>query len=153
MTSRTLTRCLAVCSLTLLALPALADPRFIVRTEVTPSGDGATIAIELACSVEYVGHNPIERGNRLRIQLDVTTLCNGAPPSVASSREMFRPLHAEKARLLELDYDGAAGGARVLTLSFSEDVTFDVFHAGVSDRLSIHVFPMAPVAAPPTPST
>lgn len=149
MAFRKKTATLALGLLALAALPALADSRFIVSTTVTPAGDSANITIELACNVEYVGHSPVERGNRLRIQLDVTAMCSGSPPSVAASRERFRPLRADAARLVELDYDGGAAGAQVLTLSFSEDLAFDIFHTGISDRLSIRVFPAAQAVVEP----
>lgn len=139
---------LAIGLLAFIEVPVLAESQFIVKTTVTPEDGAAEITIDLACNTEYIGHAPVKHGNRLRIQLDVTTMCSGSPPSVASKRELFRPLHADAAKLVELDYDGGTGGSQVLTLSFSEDVSFDVLHSGISDRLSIRVFLAPPVAVP-----
>jgi tetratricopeptide (TPR) repeat protein len=122
------------------AMSASAQSRFIVGTTITRADNSAEIVVEFACSAEYIGSGPDTHGDRLRIQLDATTLCSGASPNVARSAEFYRPQNADAAKLLELDYSGTNADIQILTLSFSDDVQFDVFQSGVSKFLTINVF-------------
>lgn len=117
-----------------------AAPGFISGSKVTRGTRIAEISIQFACRVEYVDHLPANRGDRLRINLESTSICNGVSPMIAQSREQHRPLDADKAKLLEIAYDGDTAAGQMLTLAFTEDVRFDVLHNGASDKLVVRVF-------------
>ena len=92
-------------------LPVFAATTFITGTTVSPAADGIDIVVELACNAEYISHTPTRGGDRLRIQLDVTTVCRGISPTIIKSRGLHRPVNADIAKLLELgDIVGASGG-------------------------------------------
>ena len=122
----------------------LAAPGFVAGSKVTRSAFVAEVTVSFACGVEYLDHLPANRGDRLRIQLEPTTVCKGVSPLVALSREQHRPLAADTARLIQIDYDGDTASGATLTLVFSEDVGFDVVHASISNDINIRVYLDAP---------
>ena len=131
-------------ALTLFAAPiAFAGPGFVGNSRVTvdESGDEslASIDIRFNCKAQYLGHDPSAGGDRLRIYLEPTTICNGVSPLVAETRSRTRPLNADGAHLVDLIYDGNESGGPVLTLNFSEAVTFDVSMAAVAFELTVTV--------------
>ncbi|MCB1844251.1 MAG: hypothetical protein KDI09_14920, partial [Halioglobus sp.] len=131
--------------LSLCALPAQAAS-FIVDTEFTPIAQGVRLSIAFACQVEYVSHRPRSSGERLRIQLQVSSLCSVASPTAAALRELYRPDGGEAVQLREIDYNGSNGSDRSLTLTFSEPVTFDVIAPGLSSTLLVDIHTATVVA-------
>jgi len=129
----------------LAASTAAAGPGFIGSSRVIADESGdesvASIDIHFNCKAQYLRHEPTGGGDRLRIYLDPTAICNGVSPVVAESRSRLRPFNADIAHLLELEYDGGTAAESVLTLSFSEPVAFTVDMAPISFDLSIHVQP------------
>ena len=74
-------RTLLVCAaLLLVGTDALAAQRFISSTRLTTDDTGATLSVEFNCKVTYLRHAPEARGDRLTIELDPTTICNGVSP-------------------------------------------------------------------------
>jgi hypothetical protein len=128
---------------------ALAGPGFIESSRVSGTTSGADIEIAFNCKAEYLRHEPQGRGDRLRIYLDPTSICNGVSPLVASSRSILRPVNADEAHLADLEYDGDSAGGPVLTLSFDEPVAYSVESSGVSFQIVVHVLPLAPATATP----
>ncbi len=128
---------------------AVAGPGFIDSARVSSigsgdeSGDesGADLDIRFNCKAQYLRHDPQGRGDRLRIYLDPTAICNGVPPSAAESRIRLRPLNADSAHLNDLEYVGDAAGESVLTLSFTKPVEFEVVMSSVAFGLVVHVRP------------
>ncbi len=100
------------------------------------------------CKTEYLRHEPRERGDRLRIYLEPTSICNGVSPTVAESRSRLRPFNADKAHLVELEYDGESSGEKILTLIFSEPVDFDVDMLSLSFDVAVRVSPSDTSATP-----
>ena len=141
-------RQLAGLVLLFVAPAVLAGPGFIAGSKVSRSAFVAEVTVSFACGVEYLGHLPSRRGDRLRIQLEPTAVCNGVSPLIAESREQSRPLSADEAKLIQIDYDGNTAAGPTLTLVFSEDVGFDVMHKGVSNDMHIRVY----LDAPTTPT-
>lgn len=128
---------------------AVSAPRFITGSRVEQDKAYVVVTLQFACGVEYVDHLPANEGDQLRIQLQATSICRGASPSVARSRELHRPLDADEARLLEIDYDGDSGTGQILTLVFRETVRFDVLHDAASDKLTVRIyFKPQPAAVP-----
>ena len=113
--------------------------RFVTGASVSREDNVAVITVQFACRVEYVSHLPINRGNRLRVQIDPTTICSGVSPTAAKTREQFRPLNADVAKLLEVDYDGELPSTPVLTFVFSDTVRYDVSYNGGQDRIIVRV--------------
>ncbi len=142
--------CLAGALVFLLAPVAFAGPGFIgsSRVSVGESGDEseARIEVRFKCKAQYLRHEPRGGGDRLRIYLDPTSICNGASPVVAESRSRLRPFNADSAHLLELEYDGDSAAGPVVTLSFSEPVEFSVDMAPISFSLSVQVRPSSEYA-------
>jgi hypothetical protein len=130
-----------------MASTAFAGPGFIESSRVSVAAPGtessANIEVRFNCKAEYLRHEPQSAGDRLRIYLDPTGICNGVAPVVAESRSRLRPFNAESAHLVDLEYDGDSAGEPVLTLSFSETVEFDVDMSSVSFGLVVHVRPSA----------
>lgn len=131
---------------------ALAASRFITGTHVSSDDTVATIAVNFACKVEYVDHLPVSRGNRLLVQLEPTTICTGSSPTIARTREQHRPMNADDAKLLELDYDGELASTPVLTFVFSHAVRYEVSYNGGHDQIIVRVHLDNAVAAPPARS-
>lgn len=151
MTAR-LQKSLALLSLVALSSSTLAAPGFIVGAKIRGGTNVAEITIQFACAVEYVDHFPANESDRVRIQIESTTLCNGVPPTVAYAREQLRPADAEVAKLLEITYDGESATDQALTLAFSESVSFGIEQSGTSNDLIIRVYPNKDLkAAQPTP--
>ncbi len=122
---------------------ALAAPGFIGSSRISVVVDDADaladIEIRLNCKANYLRHDPAGAGDRLRIYLEPTTICNGVSPLVAESRTRLRPLNADSAHLIELEYDGDSTVGPVLILSFSEPVTFAVETTDLSFEFRIRV--------------
>lgn len=119
---------------------AFAASGFIVGSNIRSGTNIAEISIQLACAVEYVDHFPSGETDRLRIQFESTTICNGVSPAVALTRELHRPLDADLAKLIEISYDGDTPSGQSLTLTFSEDVSFEVVNRGTTNDMVVRVF-------------
>jgi tetratricopeptide (TPR) repeat protein len=133
-------RFLAALALLYVAPTAFTASGFVTGTRVTRNAFVADITVSFACSVEYRDHMPASRGDRLRIHVEPTAVCNGVSPQIANSRMQHRPLAADATKLIQIDYDGDTASGPTLTLVFSEDVGFDVEHDGVSNDMHIRVY-------------
>ena len=133
-------RCLTSLALLCYASGTLAASGFIVGSNIKRGTNIAEISIQLACAVEYVDHLPTGRTDRVRIQIESTSICNGVSPTVAYSREQHRPLEADLAKLVEISYDGDTSAGQALTLAFSEDVSFEVIHRGTTNDMVVRVY-------------
>jgi tetratricopeptide (TPR) repeat protein len=131
---------------------AFAASGFIVGSSIKRGTNIAEISIQLACAVEYVDHLPTERTDRLRIQIESTTICNGVSPTIASTRELHRPLDADRAKLVEISYDGDTSAGQSLTLTFTEDVSFEIVHQGTTNDMVVRVY-LNQVVERPVPET
>jgi hypothetical protein len=122
---------------------AYSAPGFIGGSRVTLNGVDdqvlASIEIRFNCKVQYVRHDPNGQGDRLRILLEPTSICNGVSPLAAATRSRLRPVNADDAHLVDLEYDGNALAGSLLTLSFSEPVAFAVDTSGVSFELRVEI--------------
>ena len=131
-------------ALLVLAAPiAFAGSGFIANSRVL-DGDSddpsaAEIHVRFNCKAEYLRHEPQSGGDRLRIYIEPTGICNGVSPLVAESRSRLRPFNSDKARLVELQYDGTTSAGAVITLTFSEPVTFDVDMATIAFDVAVRV--------------
>lgn len=123
-----------------MATDAVSASRFISGAKITRGASIAEISIQLACGVQYVDHLPANQGDRLRIQLESTGICKGASPTIARSREQYRPLDADQAKLKEINYDGDTASGQTLTLVFSEVMRYDVLQGGSSDYVKVRVY-------------
>jgi hypothetical protein len=131
-----------------MAAPVSAAARFVTGASVTQDDDVAVITIQFACRVEYINHLPVNRGNRLRVQIEPTTICSGVSPTVAKTREQYRPLNADAAKLLEVDYDGELSSTPTLTFVFSHAVRYEVSYSGGRDKITVRVHTEDAIAAP-----
>ena len=143
------------CGLTVLlvtASPALAGPGFIGNSRVSIDNSNAdvlaSIEIRFNCKAQYLRHDPRGNGDRVRIFLEPTSICNGVSPVVAKSRSRLRPFNADSAHLIELEYNGENAGGPVLILSFSKPVAFDVDMSGIAFDVVVHVREPAVQALP-----
>ena len=96
-----------------------AAPRFIASSEVHKGAVYAEVRIDFRCKVHYVDHEPAGKSDLLRIRIDPTTICTGAPPTVALTKEQLRPLAADDAWLDSIEYFGEAPGNEPLILAFT----------------------------------
>lgn len=135
------------------AATAHGATRFVTGATVSGDNDVAVITVQFACKVEYVSHLPVNRGSRLRVQIDPTTICSGVAPSAARTREQYRPLNADAAKLLEIDYDGDVSAMPTLTFNFSHVVRYEVSYSGGQNRIIVRVHADEAVVAAPTPSS
>ena len=119
---------------------AHAGPGFIESSRV--SGEApASIEVRFNCKAEYVRHEPEVAGDRLRIYLDPTGICNGVSPVVAASRSRLRPVNSDNAQLVDVEYDGDSPAGPTLTFNFSQSVSFDVDMSGVAFDVTVAVTP------------
>jgi hypothetical protein len=128
--------CTLVC-----AMPSIsvAAPGFIAGSFIDGDEHTARMSVQFRCGVEYLGHEPSDHGDNLRIRLDSTRICTGAAPSIARNREQHRPIGADAARLLSLEYDGDSPAGKILRLDFSEDVRFDLVESLNDNTITIHI--------------
>ncbi len=135
---------LACAAIVLVGADAAAAQRFIASTRLTADESGATLSVEFNCKVTYLRHAPESRGDRLTIELDPTTICNGVSPRAAQSRARLRPLDADSVRLVDLEYDGESRSDPILVLNFSEPVSFSMAsRTPVTYRIDIRIEPGA----------
>jgi len=132
-------RQLAGLLLLLLAPAVFAAPGFVNGALVVRSGNIAEVSIQLACRVEYISHLPITHGQQLRVQVESTGICSGAPPTIVNTRGQYRPLNADSAKLTEISYESASGDAQTLTLAFSEAVQYEVALSDTKTRVIVRV--------------
>ena len=116
----------AVAALLLFATQAVAAAGFISGTRVSRVGDIAVVTVSFNCDVQYLGHEPGSGGDQLRIQVEPTSICTGVAPSAAVTRERHRPVSADLAKLLDIEYDGESPYGTLLRLNFAETVGFNV---------------------------
>lgn len=121
-----------------LAPSAKAGPGFIESSRVA-GGMPATIDVRFNCKAEYLRHEPQGSGDRLRIYLEPTAICNGVSPVVAESRSRLRPAKSDNAKLVDIEYDGDSPAGPTLTFNFSQTVDFDIDMTGVSFDLAVTV--------------
>ena len=136
-------------SLFLFSLKALAGPGFIAETHIQRGSVYAEVGIRFRCGVQYLGHDPSAASDVLRIRLETTTVCTGAAPSIADTRELIRPMSADDASIESIEYDGESPGNKTLRINFSEKTRFDVRPGTESNSLLVRVFvePAAEVRA------
>ena len=137
--------------LLLAASQAPAAPGFIASSTVDDGAVYSELNLQLRCNVHYVGHGPAARGDMLRIRIEPTTVCAGAPPTVALSKQLHRPLAAQKAWIDNVEYDGQSPGNEYLHITFTDEVRFDLRVEDGRNRIVIRVFPPEE-AQPPAPS-
>lgn len=135
-------------SLLLLAAAARAGPSFVASSQVREGSVYSEVSLQLRCNVLYAGHDPLGKSDVLRIRLELTTVCAGAPPTVALSREQHRPVSADAARLDSIEYDGQSPGGESLRFNFLEDVRFDVVQDSRPNWITVRVFVDAPESTP-----
>jgi len=116
-----------------------AAPGFITSSNVSTGDVYTEITIRLGCDVTYLGHLPASKGHELTINLEATTICHGVPPSLADSRAMHRPVAADEAGLLHVEYDGERPGQKQLRLSFTDEVRYLVTPASMSGTVIVRV--------------
>ena len=136
---------MVACAVVLLAwADAAASQRFISSTRLTSDDSGATLSVEFNCKVGYVRHAPESRGDRLTVELDPTTICNGISPQAAQSRARLRPVDADSIRLVDVEYDGESLAGPTLSLNFSEPVSFSIVsRSAIGFRIDIRIVPTA----------
>ncbi len=154
--TRSLTRiCQAVVMGVLLSwgTVAVAGPGFISGTQVSKGNYLAEIRVGFNCGVEYIDHQPANDGDLLRIRLESTGVCNGVSPLVTNSREQYRPVDADDAKLINLEYDGATPAGSLLRLNFSEHVRFSIVPSTDDKIIVVRVYfdkPLTATVAPPS---
>ena len=100
-------------------------PGFIAGSFVTGDGQTASMSLQFRCGIEYISHEPTSAGATLRVRLEATRICSGVAPSIAFNREQHRPINADKAKLVSIEYDGDSPSGQILRFDFSEEVRFD----------------------------
>ncbi len=149
MVAMRLTIWLAGAFLILTTQTVFAAPKFVAVTRVTGDETQSTISIRFNCKVSYVHHDPLSRGDRLRINVQPSTICNGVSPIAAQSRGRYRPVQADLAALLDIVYEGDAVGGPVVGLNFEEVVDYQIRVQGLSFSLEIDVVRSPSIAASP----
>ena len=135
---------LACAAILLVGAEAIAAPRFISSTRLATDDTGATLSVEFNCKVTYLRHTPDAQGDRVSIELDPTTICNGVSPQASQSRSRLRPLNADSVYLVDVEYDGESLAEPTLMLNFSKPVSFKVMtRTPVSFRIDIRIEPDA----------
>jgi tetratricopeptide (TPR) repeat protein len=127
-------------SLLLFTAEALAGPGFIAETHVTRGSVYAEVGIRFRCGVQYLGHDPSAASDVVRIRLETTSVCTGAAPSIADTKELIRPMSADDASIESIEYDGESPGDKTLRISFSEKTRFDVRPGSDNNSLRVRVF-------------
>jgi tetratricopeptide (TPR) repeat protein len=144
-------RRLMVVALTSFALADVgyAAPGFIESSSVNKGNIYSEISIRFRCKSQLLGHDPSGKTDVVRISIQPTTVCVGAPPTIALSRELLRPPGAEYFDLESIEYDGQLQGQETLRLVFEEEVTVDVRQAAGGDGVVVRVFSAPEQAEPP----
>jgi tetratricopeptide (TPR) repeat protein len=117
----------------------MAAPGFIAGSFVDGDEKSARMSVQFRCGVEYLGHEPEDHGDSLRIRLDSTQVCTGAAPSIAFNREQHRPIGADAARLVSIEYHGDSPAGKMLRFDFSQDVRFDRVESLNDNTITVHI--------------
>jgi hypothetical protein len=129
-----------LCAVLLACTPiAVAAPGFIAGSFVDGDEETARMSVQFRCNVEYVGHDPATRGDHLRIRLEATRFCTGVSPNIANNREQHRPIGADAAKLISLEYDGDSPAGQILRFNFSEEVRFDLVRSVNDNTITVHI--------------
>lgn len=123
------------------APPALAQSTLVSGGSARAGSVYSELTIDFNCEVTYIDHDPAGDSEVVRVQIEVTSLCYGVPPSVAEGREMIRPLGADEIGLNQLEYIGDMAGSRVVRLEFDKPVTVMPPRRGSSRLLSLRLIP------------
>ena len=153
--SRFLTVAAAALSLLALAATSHAGPSFIASSHVKEGNVYSEVSVQLRCNASTSATTRAARATFCASGSRLTTVCAGAPPTVALSREQHRPVAAETALLDSIEYDGQSPGGEYLRLNFLEAVSFDVVQDNRSNWITVRVFPeqvAEPVAAVAEPA-
>jgi len=116
-----------------------AAPGFIAGSYIDSDEHTARMSVQFRCGVEYIGHDPASHGDSLRIRIESTGICTGASPSIAFNREQHRPIGADGAKLVSIEYDGDQSGDQILRFDFSEDVHFDAVRSLNDNTISVEI--------------
>ena len=146
---------LLITALLLVASTATAAPGFIADSQVEKGNLYTSVTIEFRCKIHYLGHDPSGKTDILRVRLEATSVCAGASPEIANSRELHRPLAADDAYLDSVEYDGERIGDQYLRLDFTREVAFRVTVNPSGDAVTVQVFNTSeadPVRASPAVS-
>ena len=131
---------IAVAALWLCAAGSAPAANFVSGAKVSKIGNLASIAIRFNCNVSYISHDPAKSGDQLRIQLEPTTICRGVSPQIAEIREQLRPVAADDARLVDIEYDGTSPAGPILRLSFADNVAFGVDQFANASSIFVRVY-------------
>jgi SPOR domain len=138
---RTHGRRVSLCALAVSCIPltAAAAPGFIAGSFVDGDGQTARMSVQFRCGVEYIGHEPSAQGDSLRIRLESSNICTGAAPGIARIREQHRPIGADAAKLVGIEYDGDSPTGQVLRFDFSEEVHFDAVRSVNDNTIMVQI--------------
>ncbi len=137
--ARTVHWSLAVLLALLGAHAASAAPGFIAGSFVDSDGLTARVSLQFRCGVEYVRHEPVSSGDSLRIRIESTGICSGASPNIAFNREQHRPIGADDAKLVSVEYDGDSPGGHIVRFDFSEEVHFEDVRALNDNTIMVQI--------------
>jgi tetratricopeptide (TPR) repeat protein len=129
------------------ASAANAAVGFISSSQVRSGAVFSEVSLQFRCNIHYVDHDPPGRSDVLRIRIEPTAVCTGAPPTVALTKQLHRPMSAQDAWLDSIEYDGDSPGNEYLHVTFTDDVRFDVQGGNGDNTLVIRVFPPETEAA------
>ena len=118
---------------------AQAGPGFIAGSRINKGTYFAEIIVQFNCDVEYISHEPLQRGDQMRIYLESTGVCRGVSPLVANVREQHRPARADDAKLVNLEYDGDTAAGSILRFNFSEDVRFSIQPPATANSIKVRI--------------
>lgn len=114
---------------------------FVSGARVSKAGDLVSVTVTFSCNVSYLGHDPVNAGDQLRIQLEPNSLCRGVAPQAAITREQLRPAAADDAKLVDIEYDGTLPAGPVLKFRFGDAVRFGVEAFTNTPTVMVRVYP------------
>jgi len=113
-------------TMTLLAIPALAQDRVVEDIRVSAERDEATIRIELGCQMRFVGDASTPGGALLELRIAPFDACRQEGLISGVNTETYRPVGSDAAHLLEVEFNSLGLGDSLLMLSFDRPVKYEV---------------------------
>jgi tetratricopeptide (TPR) repeat protein len=119
-------RVVAIVLVTAWSMSAIGQERVIQDIRISLDGDQALISIEFSCEMRFVADTEISGGALLEVRVAPFDTCREQGIASSVSGESYRPIGAEAAHLVSVEYDSLGLGDSIVLLTFDRPVRYSV---------------------------
>jgi hypothetical protein len=133
--------------------PASAAGQFIEDIQVSRRGDEATIAIELACPMRFRSDMATPAGVLVEVRVAPLDGCRELGDGDGVASELYRPVGARLANLVEVEYEALGLGDNLLLFHFDRPIAYRVAQRGDLRTLELRVRIATETSSAPAPTS